>query len=130
MLWTKKDKQSKQTSKALGNYWEEFAENYLIEKGLSPIEKNFFYRQGEIDLIMKHKSCIVFVEVKYRKNNQFGGAISAISQSKKQKIVKTASFFLQQQRLNEYNTECRFDVIAIEGDKDQQTVTWLQNAFN
>lgn len=126
MLWSSKESSSK---KASGDYWESFAEQYLVEKGLTCLAKNFFSRQGEIDLIMKDSACIVFVEVKYRKTTNFGGAISAVSHIKQQKIIKTASFFLQQQRLNEYNTECRFDVIAIEGDKNHPTVNWLKNAF-
>ena len=59
----------------------------------------------------------------------FGGAISAISYNKEQKIRKCAKFYLQQNDLNEYNTPCRFDVIALEGDINQPQITWLRNAF-
>ncbi len=65
----------------------------------------------------------------YEKNNQFGGAISAIPVSKQKKIKHAVTFYLQQQGLNEYNTACRIDVIALEGDMNQPKITWVKNAF-
>lgn len=118
------------TTKKLGDCWEQYAERYLISRGLTLFAKNFHSRQGEIDLIMKDADCIVFVEVKYRKSNHFGGAISAVTYQKQQKIIKTAAFFLQQQKLNEYNTACRFDIVAIEGDANKPNIQWLKNAFS
>jgi putative endonuclease len=71
----------------------------------------------------------VFFEVKYRRSNSFGGAISAISGQKQQKIRQCAAYYLQQAGLNEYNTSCRFDVIALQGDITNPEITWLKNAF-
>lgn len=130
MLWHKLNKLTQTTTKTQGDSWELYAEHYLVNNGLSLIAKNFYSRQGEIDLIMKDDDCLVFVEVKYRKNNQFGGAISAVTHQKQQKIIKTATFFLQQQNLNEYNTACRFDIVAIEGDVKNPKIQWLKNAFS
>jgi putative endonuclease len=136
LLWNKPSKASqttqitKETNKSLGDSWELYAEQYLISKGLSLLTKNFHSRLGEIDLIMKDNGCLVFIEVKYRKNNLFGGAISAVTQQKQQRIIKTATFFLQQQNFNEYNTACRFDIIAIEGDANNPKLQWLKNAFS
>ncbi len=124
MTWIKAD-----TSHARGRATEAFAEQYLIQQGLIPIDRNVHCRQGEIDLIMKENQILVFVEVKYRKNNHFGGAISAIPQSKQDKIKHCVAFYLHKVNLNEYNTPCRFDVIALEGDINQPQVTWLKNAF-
>lgn len=130
MLWNNKNNPKRTTTKEIGNSWELYAERYLVKNGLVLISKNFHCRLGEIDLIMKDGESFVFIEVKYRKNNQFGGAISAVTSNKQKKIIKTATFFLQQQRLNEYNTACRFDVVAIEGDKNQPKIHWLKNAFS
>ena len=124
MLWTKA-----KTSRDKGISTEEFAKQYLKQQGLTFIDKNVHCRQGEIDLVMKDDQTLVFVEVKYRKNNHFGGAISAVSQSKQQKIKHCVAFYLHKANLNEYNTLCRFDVIALEGDINQPQVTWLKNAF-
>ncbi len=128
MLWNNKAKTT-QTARSSGNIWEQFAERHLSEQGLKPFTQNFHSRHGEIDLIMKDNDMIVFIEVKYRKNNLFGGAIAAVTAEKQQKLAKTAKFFLHQQGLNEYNTTCRFDVIAIEGDANHPDISWLKNAF-
>lgn len=117
------------TSHARGRVTEAFAEKYLIEQGLTPIDRNIHCRQGEIDLVMRDDDIIVFVEVKYRKKNNFGGAIEAVSIAKQNKIRHCVAFFFQQANLNEYNTPCRFDVIALEGNINQPQVTWLKNAF-
>lgn len=116
-----------------GQIAEQAAKKFLQINGLIFIEQNFYSRWGELDLIMKEQDTLVFIEVKYRKSNLFGGAISAVSYKKQQKLIKTAAIYLQQQGLNEYNTAYRFDVVAIEGNTDniaKSQINWLQNAFN
>lgn len=117
------------TSHTRGKVTEAFAENYLIQQGLVVVDKNVHCRQGEIDLVMRDGDTFVFVEVKYRKNNHFGSAAEAVSITKQNKIKHCVAFFFQQANLNEYNTPCRFDVIALEGNINQPQVTWLKNAF-
>ena len=112
-----------------GQTSESFALQYLVDNGLQYLTKNYRNRQGEIDIILLEDDIYVFVEVKYRKNNQFGGAISAVTYKKTQKIKQCAKFYLQQEGLNEYNTPCRFDIIALEGDINKPQITWLKNAF-
>jgi putative endonuclease len=124
LLWTKK-----LSTRETGNVTETFAVNYLVKKGLILQDKNRHSRMGEIDIIMKEDETFVFIEVKYRSSELFGGAISAISEKKQQKIRKTAAFYLQQCGLNEYNTSCRFDVVALQGNINNLDITWLKNAF-
>lgn len=128
MLWNKL-KSSPVTTKAKGDLTEQFAQLYLAEQGLTPVDKNVHCRQGEIDLVMKDQEIYVFIEVKYRKNAAFGGAISAIPLSKQKKIKHSISFYLNQSGLNEHDTPCRIDIIALEGDITNPQVTWLKNAF-
>lgn len=121
------------TTTQTGQFWEQFALDYLHQQGLNLISQNYHCRFGEIDLIMQDKDTLVFVEVKYRKDQQFGGALAAVSKAKQQKIKKTASIYLQQHQLNEYNTAYRFDIVAIErlaNESEQPQVHWLTNAFN
>lgn len=73
------------TTRSIGQITEEIAAQYLNKQGLTLLAKNVHSRQGEIDLVMKEHDTLVFVEVKYRKNNAFGGAISAVSYKKQQK---------------------------------------------
>ena len=129
MLWNNDVSTKKVTSTDKGQITERYAEQYLTELGLTLIDRNFHSRQGEIDLIMLENDTYVFIEVKYRKNRLFGGAIAAIPVSKQQKIKHCVTFYLHQAGLNEYNTSCRIDVIALQGDITQPQVTWLKNAF-
>lgn len=119
----------KNTSNDIGNISEQYAVDYLCKQGLNLLETNVHCRQGEIDIVMLDGNTYVFVEVKYRKNNAFGGAIHAVSTSKQNKIKHSITFYLHKAELNEYNTSCRIDVIALEGDLQNPTVTWLKNAF-
>ena len=118
-----------QTTRQQGSLTETYAEKHLSSQGLQLIDKNIHCRQGEIDLIMLDGETYVFIEVKYRKNNRFGGALAAVSYAKQQKIKRCITFYLHQAGLNEYNTACRCDVIALTGDMQQPEITWLQNAF-
>jgi putative endonuclease len=123
LLWNKAN------SREIGKFTEDIAAKYLQQQGLREVTRNFYCRLGEIDLIMIDKQTLVFIEVKYRKNANFGGALASISISKQRKLQKTATFYLQQQRLNAYNTLCRFDVVALEGNMNNATINWLKNAF-
>ncbi|AWB56627.1 YraN family protein [Colwellia sp. Arc7-D] len=124
MLWT-----NKANTVTTGKNSEQLAAHYLAQQGLLLKTCNFQNRRGEIDLIMIENDVFVFVEVKYRKNSHFGGAIAAVSIKKQQKIKQCAAFYLQQAGLNEYNTPCRFDVIAMQGNINNPDITWLKNAF-
>jgi len=111
-----------------GESAESLAWAFLEKRGFKLIQKNFRTKAGEIDLIMKQKSCLVFIEVRYRKNQDFGGAAASITASKQTRIRKTAQIFLQQNPVLDYK-ECRFDVIAISGIGDNTEIQWIDNAF-
>jgi putative endonuclease len=129
LLWKDKASAKDTSSSNKGQVTENYAERYLSKQGLILIERNFHSRQGEIDLIMLDGDTYVFIEVKYRKSKEFGGAIAAVSASKQKKIKHCITFYLHQSDINEYNTPCRIDVVALEGDITQPDVTWLKNAF-
>lgn len=129
MLWSKPSSDGAVSSADKGQLTELFAERYLSARGLKLLDKNYHSRQGEIDLVMKDGNTYVFIEVKFRKSCHFGGAIAAIPKSKQTKIKHCVTFYLQQAGLNEYNTPCRIDVVALQGDITKPQVTWLKNAF-
>ena len=108
----------------LGNQAEKVALSYLEQQGLTLIEKNYQTRLGEIDLIMQDGESIVFVEVRLRKNNLFGGASESITQAKQRKIAKVAEQFLQ----HHGNQACRFDAIVME-KAEIQHIQWIKHAF-
>lgn len=103
---------------------EKIAATYLQQKGMTLIKKNFGCKYGEIDLIMRDATSLVFVEVRLRRNADFGGAAMSINQSKQQKLTRTAEYYLQLHG----NCACRFDVILMRST-DINTVEWIQNAF-
>lgn len=108
-----------------GAYFETLALDYLQQQGLTLFARNVSCRFGELDLVCQQQKQWVFVEVKYRKNNSFGGAAAAVTLQKQQKLRQTAAWFLQQQRSQ---AACRFDVVAISGDSPYQ-IEWIKNAF-
>ncbi|MBK4725120.1 MULTISPECIES: YraN family protein [Erwiniaceae] len=101
------------------------ARHLLQTSGLRFVAANVRYRAGEIDLIMRDKQVWVFVEVRYRRNDRFGGAAASITRSKQQKLLRAASLWLNSRGQSFDTTDCRFDVVAITGEQ----VEWLPDAF-
>jgi putative endonuclease len=119
---------NQQNSREFGSQLEAFAADQLRQKGCEVVATNFQSKFGEIDLIVKHGKTLVFVEVRYRKSNAFGGASYSVDQIKQQKLIKTASLYLQLHQLTN-NTACRFDVFAIEGKLNHLSYNWIESAF-
>ena len=111
-----------------GQEVEDTALHFLKRNGLTLLERNFSCRQGEIDLIMRHDNCLVFAEVRYRGNQTFGGAAASVDVHKQRKLKTAATLYLQK-RHNLVFDECRFDVVAIEGPKEQLNIEWISHAF-
>lgn len=113
------------SKRAQGEAHERRAEAYLRHQGLALVCRNYLCRLGEIDLIMHQGDTLVFVEVRYRKNQHFGGALASVTAAKQGKLRRTAAFYLQSRGLNEARQSCRFDLVACEGSD----IHWIQNAF-
>ena len=110
----------------LGHKAEDKALDYLQHHGLKLVMRNYRCRVGEIDLIMRDGSYLVFIEVRSRKSSDFGGGIESITYAKRQKIIKTASHYLMHYSVHE-RYPIRFDVISIDGNANK--ITWLKDAF-
>ena len=106
-----------------GNASEKLACKFLTDRGLSLVVTNYHSRFGEIDLIMKDKDVLVFVEVRYRKSNTFGGAAISITPAKQRKITLTAMQFLQKNKKTD--VMCRFDVVALDEGKTE----WIKSCL-
>ena len=121
------------TTRQLGEATESLACEYLENKGFKLLERNFNCRFGEIDLIMQNSDSLVFVEVRYRRSNNFGSGAESITVNKQSKLIKTASAYLQQHaKLNKY--PARFDVVSITGSIETDNINnididWIENAF-
>lgn len=110
-----------------GQHYEAVAEKHLSSCGLVIIERNFLVKGGEIDLIMRDGTTIVFVEVRYRKSQAYGHAAETVTRSKMQKLIKAANLWLMKNGLSAYSTDFRFDLIALH-DQGKQ-VEWIKNAI-
>ena len=106
-----------------GKKAEDVACNFLLQNGLSLIEKNYQCRYGEIDIIMQDCDTLVFIEVRYRSTMNYGGAEASVDNNKRQKLVFTANHYIQR---NHISQPMRFDVVAI---YPNQPPNWITNAF-
>lgn len=108
---------------------EQFARTHLEAHGLSLITANFASRFGEIDLVMRDQSAIVFVEVRYRKTPVYGTALETVDRRKQKKLILAAQWYLQNKRW--HNKAARFDVVGISPKlgSGELEYTWCKNAF-
>ena len=113
---------------ARGAAAERLAGAWLRRRGLRPLDANYRCRAGEIDLVMRDGETLVFIEVRYRRDNAFGRGAESITRTKQQRIVKAASRYLQQHP-RWANDVCRFDVISLSGDAGNPEVEWIRHAF-
>ena len=121
----------KRSTREIGAYGEKAAAKFLKKKGYKIKKMNFLSTHGEIDIIAENKNCLVFVEVKSRKNSEenfskYGLPCEAVNREKQKHIVYTARHYLN---LFPTKKEMRFDVIEVYlGDKIE--INHIENAFS
>ena len=124
--------------KIIGDKAEAIALSWLETQGYRFIQRNYVRRVGEIDLIVKHPDeiTIVFIEVRYRSSERYGGALSSVTRTKQQRLVRTANAWLQ--RYATSATPARIDIIAMRPEHIGTMPTqlwmghqldWIQNAI-
>jgi putative endonuclease len=113
-----------QARRPAGDAAEERALHLLQGHGLTLLERNFRCRVGEIDLVMRDGQTVVFVEVRFRADGRHGSAAETVSLAKQQRVAAAARRYLQQHPAAARGP-CRFDVVAITGER----VDWLRAAF-
>lgn len=109
-----------------GDAAEQHGCDWLCRRGLRLVARNWRCRLGEIDLIMQHGDTLVFVEVRLRRDHDYGGALASVTVAKQRKLLRAAKLFLAQ-RPQFGQHACRFDVLALSGNRS--TPEWVQNAF-
>ena len=110
-----------------GKDGEKMAENFLSKKGYKILERNYLKRQGEIDIIAfdsKYKE-IVFIEVKTRKNSEYGYPEEFVTKKKIEKISSTAYIWLKKHK--KIDDFWRIDIIAIELNYNPPKIEHLEN---
>ena len=106
----------RKNNRETGSHYERLAGAYLEQEGYEILEYNYRCKTGEIDIIAKEGQTLVFVEVKYRKDDKKGYPAQAVDQRKQQKIRKSAMIYLKKIHLS-FEQQMRFDVVEILGKK-------------
>ena len=100
----------------IGSEYENAVAKALENRGYRVIERNFRCRIGEIDLIALYDRYLVFVEVKYRKDEKKGWPQEAVDWHKQQVISRVADYYMFHHP-EYHNYQIRFDVAAVLGTK-------------
>ena len=111
-----------------GKAAEQYALRFLRHNGLHHIGSNISCRYGEIDHIMQEGKEIVFVEVRYRRNDHYGSGFETISHAKQSRLRKAAEYFLQSNPDISFKS-CRFDVVSLSAASPKFNVEWIKDAF-
>jgi putative endonuclease len=113
--------------KAHGNAGEDLAVAYLEMKGYHVLNRNYFFGKGEIDIIAKENTTLVFVEVKSRHSPEFCEPEDAVSQTKAKVVRRTAEGYLLRHQIDD--PDCRFDIIAVDYCQVPPSITHILDAF-
>lgn len=117
---------------SIGRLGEDAAAAYLQKQGYTLVERNYHTRQGEIDIIAYDGGCLCFVEVKTRKNADFGLASEAVNFHKREKLIGAARHYLAYHTID---ADIRFDIVEVYGRVRQsgfvaEKIRVMKNAFD
>ena len=116
-------------TRSTGAAWEDAALVHLQRSGLVLVTRNFTCRLGEIDLILRDRENLVFVEVRYRGDGSRGGGTSSVGAAKRTKLIRAAEIYLQANP-RFAALPCRFDVVGCSGTPQAPTFEWTRSAFD
>ena len=107
----------------LGQAAEDRAADHLQAAGLLLLERNYRCRAGELDLVMRERGQLVFVEVRYRSHRGYGSAVESVDARKQRRLIDAARHSLHRHGTH---APCRIDVVGIDA---AGRVEWLRDAF-
>jgi len=105
---------------------ESLAADYLVAQGLTIVARNVRSRFGEIDIVARDGGTLVFVEVRLRRGQAFGGAAVSITRAKQAKLVAAARIYLANLRRE---PPCRFDAVLFDR-LDPARATWQRDIID
>ncbi len=105
---------------------EMLAAQFLVARGLTIVTRNFRARRGEIDLIARDGDTLVFVEVRMRRSQSFGGAGASITRAKCARLTAAANFYLA--KLGR-EPPCRFDAVLLDG-LESPNIAWERDILS
>ena len=113
---------------SLGQSGEDLACDELRGRGYAIVERRYRTRMGEIDIIARDGATTVFVEVKTRAGDDFGGGAAAVTAWKQRRIALMAAHYLA--RRGWQDRPCRFDVVTVDHASGRAVLEVFQHAFD
>ena len=114
------------THTELGIFGEELAVNFLVNKGVRIVARNYRFKKFEIDIIGQHGDKIIIYEVKTRETAQIGEPYKAVTRNKQRQIVQVADRYVRE---TNNNAEVQFDVISIVHNRFRTVIEHIEEAF-
>lgn len=111
-------------SRKTGSEAENWVASYLKERGYQILEQNWTSRRGEVDLIASKSNKLYFVEVKFRRSQQFGSGLDSLTPSKLKKLAAAALFYLQQNKKTKI--DFAFAAALIEEKQGEKTIEFFE----
>lgn len=111
-------------TRTIGQHGEEEAVRFLQAKGYRILARNVLAKGGELDIVATCRKTLVFVEVKARAYNSFGGPLAAVTKAKQQHLGQAAAQYIKEHGLN--FDSVRFDVICVL----PQGIEHIEHAFS
>lgn len=115
-------------SQKFGKDSEKDAEILLRHAGYRILARNYRNAMGEIDIVAREGTTLVFVEVKARRSGRYGSAKTAVTRDKQTRLARTALFYLKETGC--YGTSARFDVVTVDGTGPDRKMEIIRNAFD
>ena len=103
---------------------EELCAELLRKAGLRVLARNWRCRHGEIDLVAEEGGTLVFAEVRFRRDQRFGGAAESVTSAKQGRLIAAARLYL----MRHPDADCRFDVLLLDS-LEADRIRWIRNAF-
>jgi putative endonuclease len=111
----------------LGSDGERIAEKFLRRQRYTILQRNYRCRLGEVDLIALDRGTVVFVEVKTRRQAEYGNPLEAVDRRKQQQIQRAAQYYVSANRL--HDRDLRFDVVGVWWQDGAAKCELVRNAF-
>jgi putative endonuclease len=113
---------------SLGILGESLARRALEREGYAIVAIRYRTPVGEIDIVARDGVCLVFVEVKTRRNHERGTPAEAVTSRKQRKVIAMATDYLA--RVKTDAAACRFDVVAVTTGDGEPVIEIIRNAFD
>lgn len=111
----------------LGKWGEDVAADYLVRHGYSIVERNWTFGHKEVDIIATNGQMLLFIEVKTRRNDNYGNPYQAVDWKKQRNLMKAMRHYVS---VNKVSMPVRFDIVSVIGEPECYRVEQYENAVS